>query len=87
MCRNSRVKDLVDLALLIRSDKLRILNALQVTFERRRTYDLPADLAPPPAAWRLPFEAFAKECGLQHDFETVFAGVRAFLAEVLIRRT
>ena len=40
---NSRVKDLVDLALLIGSgelDKRRILEALRLTFERRGTHDL-----------------------------------------------
>ena len=44
---NSRVKDLVDLALLIGSgglDKQRILDALRLTFERRGTHDLPAEL-------------------------------------------
>jgi hypothetical protein len=49
---NSRVKDLVDLALLIGSgglDKQRILEALRLTFERRGTHDLPASLVPPPA--------------------------------------
>jgi hypothetical protein len=39
---NSRVKDLVDLALLIGSgglDRQRILDALRLTFERRGTHD------------------------------------------------
>jgi hypothetical protein len=55
---NSRVKDLVDLALLIRLgglDKPRILNALRLTFERRGTHDL-ASLLPPPADWQIPFQ-------------------------------
>ncbi|MGI8745804.1 MAG: nucleotidyl transferase AbiEii/AbiGii toxin family protein [Bryobacteraceae bacterium] len=62
---NSRVKDLVDLALLIGSGglhKSRILDALLLTFERRGTDDLPAGLAPPPADWQIPFQALAKEC-------------------------
>jgi len=65
---NSRVKDLVDLALLIGSgglDKHRILDALRLTFERRGTHDLPAGLVPPPAAWQIPFQALAEECGLR----------------------
>jgi len=51
---NSRVKDLVDLALLIGSgelDKPRILEALCLTFERRGTHDL-ASLVPPPGLRR-----------------------------------
>ena len=87
---NGRVKDLVDLALLIGSgglDKPRILDALRLTFERRGTHDLPADLLPPPADWTIPFQALAEECGLSTDVAAVFAGVREFLQEVLARRT
>src|ERR1043166_4501571 len=54
---NSRVKDLVDLALLIGSGGLdwpRVLDALRLTFERRGTHDLPAGLVPPSADWRYP---------------------------------
>ena len=86
---NSRVKDLVDLALLIGSgglDKQRILDALGLTFERRGTHDLPADLLPPPADWKTPFQALAEECGLSTDVAAVFAGVQEFLEEVLGRR-
>jgi hypothetical protein len=87
---NSRVKDLVDLALLIGSgglDKQRILDALGLTFERRETHDLPVGLVPPPADWQIPFQALAEECGLPTDVAAVFAGVQEFLEEVLGRRT
>jgi hypothetical protein len=85
---NSRVKDLVDLALLIGSgglDKQRILEALRLTFERRGTHDL-ASLLPPPADWQIPFQALAEECGLPTDVAAVFAGVQGFLGEVLAQR-
>ena len=87
---NSRVKDLVDLALLIGSgglDKQRILEALRLTFERRGTHDLPANLVPPPADWQIPFHALAEECGLPTDVAGVFAGVQKFVEEVLAQRT
>jgi hypothetical protein len=86
---NSRVKDLVDLALLIGSgglDKQRILEALRLTFERRGTHDL-ASLVPPPADWRIPFHALAEACGLPTNVAAVFAGVQAFVEEVLAQRT
>lgn len=86
---NSRVKDLVDLALLIGSgglDRQRILDALRLTFERRRTHDL-TSLLPPPADWQIPFQALAEECGLPTDVAAVFAGVQEFLEEVLAQRT
>ena len=87
---NSRVKDLLDLVLLIGSDgldKQRILDALRLTFERRGTHLLPTDFLPPPADWQIPFQALAEECGLSTDLSAAFAGVREFLDEVLGRRT
>ena len=87
---NSRVKDLVDLALLIGSgglDTQRIMGALRLTFERRGTHDLPANLVPPPAEWQIPFHALAEECGLPTDVAEVFAGVQKFVEEVLAQRT
>jgi hypothetical protein len=87
---NSRLKDLVDLALLIGAgglDKQRILDALRLTFERRGTHDLPAGLIPPPADWQIPFYALAEECGLSTDVGAVFAGVQEFLEEVRAERT
>ena len=86
---NSRVKDLVDLALLIRSgglDKQRVLDALRLTFERRGTHDLPAGLVPPPADWQIPLQVMAGECGLPTDVTAVFVGVQEYLEEVLARR-
>ena len=85
---NSRVKDLVDLALLIGSgqlDKRRILEALRLTFERRKTHDL-ASLVPPPADWQIPFQALAEECGLPTDVAAVFARAQEFVEEVLAQR-
>jgi len=82
---NSRVKDLVDLALLIGSGELnrrRIQNALRLTFERRGTHDLPAGLPSPPADWQGLFQALAQECGLPTDIAAVFAGVQAYFEEV-----
>lgn len=82
---NSRVKDLVDLALLIGSgelDKQRIRDALRLTFERRGTHDLPASLVPPPADWQVPFQAMAEQCGLPTDVAAVFALVRDYMKTV-----
>ena len=87
---NSRVKDLVDLALLIGEDELdrqRILNALHLTFERRGTHPLPTNLIAPPPEWQIPFRALAEECGLLPDLAVVFERVREFLEEVLADRT
>lgn len=87
---NSRVKDLVDMALLIGAgglDTRRILDALHLTFERRGTHDLPTGMISPPSDWQDPFQALAEECGLQTDVAAVFAGVQKFVEEVLAQRT
>ncbi len=83
---NSRVKDLVDLALLCRSGDLaceRLAEAVRLTFERRKTHALPSALQAPPPDWRARFQALAKECALPEDMDAVFAGVRSFLKAVL----
>jgi len=86
---NSRVKDLVDMALLIRSgglEKSRILDALHLTFDRRGTHDLPGALVPPPVDWQIPFRTLAEECGLPTEVAAVFATVQLFLDEVKVGR-
>jgi hypothetical protein len=82
---NSRVKDLVDMALLIGDgtlDRQRILNALRLTFERRETHSLPKMLEAPPSEWESPFKELAKGCGLSSDLNVVFERVRTFFEEV-----
>ena len=87
---NSRVKDLVDLALLIGAgglDKHRVFDALRLTFGRRGTHPLPALLAEPPENWQIPFQTLAEECRLPADIVAVFSAVRGFFNEVLASRT
>jgi len=84
--QNSRVKDLVDLALLIGGDQLdeqRIMDALQLTFARRGTHALPANLPVPPEDWEMPFRALAEECGLDLDIAAVFETVRKFFENAI----
>lgn len=86
---NSRVKDLVDLVLLIGAggmDSQRIRDALRLTFERGRTHNLPDRLNPPPETWRVPFQSLAAECGLSADVATAFVQVAQYLGSVLTHR-
>lgn len=86
---NSRVKDLVDLALLSGSGDLnsqRLLDALRLTFERRATHPMPAVLVAPPSDWQAPFQALAEECGLSPNIGTVFARVRDFIEKLAATR-
>jgi hypothetical protein len=85
---NSRVKDLVDLALLVESGGLapgRIQEAVRLTFQRRATHEMPSVLSPPPADWRRRFEALAEECRLPQTMDAVFDRVRAYVEAVLVR--
>jgi nucleotidyltransferase AbiEii toxin of type IV toxin-antitoxin system len=64
---NTRVKDLVDLMLLLKlglPDASTTTQALEATFARRQTHAIPQALPVPPASWHEPFAALAQECGL-----------------------
>lgn len=85
---NSRVKDLVDLALLIGSGGLnqrRVADAVRITFERRRTHELPPALVEPPRDWESRFVDLAEECQLAGNMDTVFAEVAAFFGRLATR--
>jgi Nucleotidyl transferase AbiEii toxin, Type IV TA system len=79
---STRVKDLVDLVLLIEHQLLdipRLADRMRTVFSVRGTHDMPTDLQDPPAAW-------------QDDYRTLTAdvGVRALTTDaamVLIRST
>ena len=78
---NSRVKDLIDLVLLIRSGNLakeRIAEAVRLTFERRKTHAVPSGLSAPPAEWSKQFLEMAAECRLPENMDEAFAHVQAF---------
>lgn len=67
---------------LLPDDEARLLNALRLTFDRRKTHELPSVLEPPPAEWQIPFAAVARECGVSTDLALVFAQVREYLQSV-----
>jgi hypothetical protein len=73
---NSRVKDLVDMVLLVTKanmDSTRVKHCLVSTFERRKTHRLPESLSPPPGNWKPVFEPLAATCGLDTDMDNAFA--------------
>jgi hypothetical protein len=61
---NTRVKDLVDLVLLVEPgyiDVQRLAERLLVVFHVRGTHDMPTDLPEPPAAWRDDYAALTRD--------------------------
>ena len=82
---NTRVRDLVDMVLLIQSatlDRNKVTEAIRVTFERRKTHALPNALPVPPAEWQKPYEALARECGLSGQTEDAFEILRTFTKSI-----
>ncbi len=73
--RNSRVKDLIDMTLLLRSGKLKkekVIEAIERTFKRRVTHEIPHKLLSPPDEWREPFSKLARDCELVLSSEDAF---------------
>jgi hypothetical protein len=80
---NTRVKDLVDMVLLIERTTMnaaRLPKAIQETFQRRQTHEIPRALASPPASWSKPFAEMAVECGLAPNMEGQFELVAKFFS-------
>jgi hypothetical protein len=78
---NSRVRDLVDMVLLVGSNQLipeKTREAILGTFHRRGTHLVPPLLQDPPTAWEKPFVALAAECNLQIGIVESFRTVDVF---------
>ena len=78
---NSRVRDMLDMLLLIRESRLTPVKAkaaVKAVFERRKTHSPPQRLDAPPAAWEKPFTALADGCGLKDTLADAFRIVDAF---------
>ncbi len=82
---NSRVKDLVDLLLLLRTNMEadRVRRNLRITFERRLTHAIPSALPVPPPSWKTRFEVLAKECGLDTEMDPAFQVLALYFAGVV----
>ena len=82
---NSRVRDLVDMILLIRSRTLqlsRVVQALHATFDLRATHPVPKALDSPPEEWSAPFARLAAECHLDLSASEAFRIVAEFYADL-----
>jgi predicted nucleotidyltransferase component of viral defense system len=79
---NTRTKDLIDMVLLIREEKLdraKTAAAVRATFRKRATHEVPKELdPPPPPEWEPVFDALARECNLDMKLHGGFEAVREF---------
>ncbi len=63
----SRIRDLVDLVLLIEQglpERKLVLAAIKATFERRNTHDIPQELEAPPEILKDSYSKMAEDCGV-----------------------
>lgn len=82
---NSRVKDVIDMLLLIRLNILTLSTlrkALHQTFARRKTHAWPEYLPKPPIEWETPFQALAEECGLDLSLGQALSELNQFYSEI-----
>jgi len=83
---NTRVKDLVDMVLLLESGTMaqaRLAENIHATFRRRGTHDVPALLPSPQAGWAEPFGEMAAECGLDQNMTESHRRLADYLASAL----
>jgi hypothetical protein len=87
---STRVKDLVDLALVATVSELdaaRLDRAIAETFAHRSGSDRPRTFSPPPRDWELPFRRLAGEIGLAADLAQGHALAARLLDPILSRAT
>lgn len=79
---NTRVRDLVDLYLLVRArlDPSATRKALVATFTQRAVQPLQKTLPPPTSDWARPFAALAADCRMEGDCTKAFETVARFYA-------
>jgi len=84
--QSTRVKDLIDLAVIASTTALsahRLRAALAEVFEGRQRQALPRQLPQPPTSWRQPYATMARTVGLGTDLAAGYARVAAFLDPIL----
>lgn len=84
---SSRVKDLIDIILLADLQEISapvLRNAIEATFNKENTHEIPLSIQAPPAGWAAPYRRIASELGLSiTSLEDAFALVRTFINPVL----
>ena len=83
---NSRVKDLVDILLLIETGDLkaeRLVNMLVETFQRRGTHTIPTVLPVPPDSWNTPFRKMAETSEINADINRAIKTIQEFYKSII----
>ncbi len=83
---NSRVKDLVDMVMLVQQgdmDPQRVNQSLELTFARRKTHEIPTQLDPPPDSWQPVFDRLAASCQLTSNIDKSFKQLLDYMNRLL----
>ena len=84
---NSRVKDLVDMVLLINNGTLdndRVRLAIEKTFGMRNTHPIPSELDEPPDFWTERFTVLAESCRMETDMMNAFSVVVRYWRKIYL---
>ncbi len=84
--RSTRVKDLVDIALLVadgRIDEAALLRSVRDVFDMRRTHNVPLTLPEPPAGWRVTYSRLARGLPIAQDVSEAYTYVAERLNDIL----
>ncbi len=87
--KNSRVKDLFDMAFFIHQGvtHTQVAEVIDEVFRMCGNTPMPQMLTAPPDSWRQPFEAMAKENGLTNStMDDAFRAVSSFYSQILTTR-
>lgn len=81
---NTRLKDMLDLALLLQDgvDPEKTKTAVLGVFAIRKTHPVPAELSAPPASWQSIFAELMKDTGMQLTLDEAFSTVASFYASL-----
>jgi hypothetical protein len=85
--QSTRVKDLVDLALLSRMgidiDPAMLRRAIEATFAARKTSIVPSELPPPPEHWRATYATLSNGLDIPHDLALAHREAAVMLHDAL----
>ena len=82
---NSRVKDLVDMILLIQEGKMsksKVKKSITTVFKSHEFSKIPSKLKPPPPSWPLTFSKLANECEIKITMKEAFQKLVSFYSKL-----
>ena len=84
---NSRVKDLVDMILLIQKSEMsnsKVKKSISAVFKSHNSSEIPLKLNSPPKFWTLTFSKLAEECSMKITIKEAFKKLNSFYSNLKI---